>query len=164
MRIKTVFLPLFIAWNATVAVPAQSCPEPGPGWREAVQVRVNALRSEGESCARPTAARLRWSSELERVAEAQADWVAQRGQLEHTGRHGTPLGARVHTAGYRYTRVAENLAWGTATLDDTLALWRRSDGHCRNLLDERVTELALACRIGPGGPWWVMTLGRPQMQ
>ena len=25
-----------------------------------------------------------------------------------------------------------------------------------------VTELALACRRGPGGPWWVMTLGRPQ--
>jgi uncharacterized protein YkwD len=162
MEIKAVFLPLFAALGATVAAPTQSCPDLSAGWREEVQLRINALRSEGESCARPTAARLQWSSELERLAEEQAGWVAQRGQLEHTGRDGTPLGERVRTAGYRYTRVAENLAWGTASLDETLELWRRSEGHCRNLFDDRVTELALVCRRGPGGPWWVMTLGRPQ--
>jgi uncharacterized protein YkwD len=162
MRIKPVFLPLFTAWSTSFAVPAQSCPEPSPGWREEVQLRINALRSEGESCARPTAARLQWSSELERLAQEQAGWVAQRGQLEHTGRDGSALGERARSAGYRYSRVAENLAWGTTSLDETLDLWRRSEGHCRNLFDERVTELALACRPGPGGPWWVMTLGRPQ--
>lgn len=162
MRIKAVFLPLFTAWAATLAAPAQSCPDLSPSWRDEVQLRINALRSEGESCARPTAVRLQWSSELERLADEQAGWVAQRGLLEHTGRDGSPLGERARSAGYRYVRVAENLAWGTASLDETLELWRRSEGHCRNLFDERVTELALVCRRGPGGPWWVMTLARPQ--
>ncbi len=157
-----MFLPLFTAWAAALAAPAQGCPDLSPSWREEVQLRINALRSEGEACARPTAARLQWSSELERLADEQAGWVAQRGLLEHAGRDGAALGERARTAGYRYARVAENLAWGTASLDETLELWRRSEGHCRNLFDERVTELALVCRRGPGGPWWVMTLGRPQ--
>lgn len=161
MRTLLRLLPFAIVLlGSAVPAAADNCPEPSPTWREAVRLRINALRREGEVCGRTASGGLQWSPELERLAATHADWVAQQGVLDHAGRHGAPLGRRARSAGYRYTTVAENLAEGTASLEETLALWRRSESHCRNLYDDSVTDLALACRPGPGGPWWVMELGR----
>lgn len=167
-RFLPSFRPIVLLWVHSLALAAVDCGPASPAWRDEVQSRINALRSQGEACGgsgqSETTASLVWSSTLERMAQEQVAWVAQRGDLDHAGPDGEPLGARARAVGYRFNVVAENLAAGTLSLEDTLVQWRRSDAHCRNLFDAQITEMALACQSGPGGPWWVMALGHRRLK
>lgn len=123
------------------------------------------LRSRGAACGSrgrfaPSGA-LAWSAALEALAQQQAQWVAEYGLLIHTGRGGETIGERAGAAGYRFARIAENLAQGQPSLAAVLDAWTASDGHCVNLHDAEVNEMALACVPGADGrPVWVLVLGR----
>lgn len=129
-------------------------------------VQVNTVRAQGALCGArggmaPSGA-LRWSNALNAVAHKQAVWMADLGHLVHAGRDGETLGQRAAAAGYVYARIGENLAHGQSSLAQALGGWTASQGHCVNLHDAGVTEMALACVPGRDGrAFWVLILGRP---
>jgi uncharacterized protein YkwD len=131
-----------------------------------VLVQVNAARAQGAVCGArggmaPSDA-LRWNAALNTVALRQAVWMADFGMLVHAGREGETLSQRAAAAGYPFARIGENLAHGQATLAQALDGWTASEGHCVNLYDPGVTEMALACVPGRDGrAFWVLILGRP---
>lgn len=127
--------------------------------------QVNAVRAQGAVCGTrgglAPAGELSWNKKLEDMAREQALWMADFGMLVHAGREGQTLSQRAVAAGYSFGRVTENLAHGQTGLAQALASWTASEGHCVNLYDSGVTEMALACVKGPGGrPFWVLVMGR----
>ena len=126
---------------------------------------VSRVRAPGAQCGErgrfAPAAPLVWNAQLEAAAREQAQWMADEGRLAHTGRGGQTLGQRAAGAGY--SRIAENLAHGQASLAAALDAWTQSDGHCANLFDPAVSEMALACVPGADGrAMWVLILARPR--
>lgn len=133
--------------------------------RDAALAAVNAARAQGGRCGslgeRAPAVRLAWHPDLAEAAQRQARWLAERGELLHTGPAGEGLVERVRSAGYAFRRVVENLALGQRSPAETAADWLGSDSHCANLLDPAVNEfgLATACTAS-GDVVWVMVAGR----
>ena len=147
-----------------VAAQAAACPEDA-AWKPRLIEQLNALRASGGLCAGEGSFApgepVRWNPNLETVAVNQAAWMAQKGELVHQGPRGEGLGERVRQADYRLERVAENLAAGYFELEQVLTAWRNSSKHCRNMLDPRFTEVAVACVKASNGPWWAIAFGRP---
>jgi uncharacterized protein YkwD len=144
-------------------------PDPCASFSSAATLQhVAAKRAVGAPCGErghfapaPATARLAWSPVLERVAREQVAWLVDFGLLVHTGRDGETISQRAQAAGYRFARIAENLAHGQADVADVLDAWQASAGHCVNLFDPQVTEMALACAPAPDGrAMWVLVLGR----
>jgi uncharacterized protein YkwD len=133
--------------------------------------QVNAVRERGAACGAdrgaaqpmPPAPALRWSPPLQALALQQARWLAGKGQLAHTGPQGETLRQRADAAAYSYTRIAENVGQGQRSVTQVLSGWTASEGHCLNLYDPGVTEMALVCAPGRDGrPFWALLLARPQ--
>jgi uncharacterized protein YkwD len=131
-----------------------------------ILVQVNATRAQGALCGArggmaPSGA-LGWSEALYALAYRQALWMADFGMLVHAGRDGETLSQRAAAAGYDFARVGENLAHGQGSVAQALNGWTASEGHCVNLYDSDVTEMALACVPGRDGrAFWVLIVGRP---
>lgn len=131
-----------------------------------VLARIDALRAQGRYCGArwfaPAPLPLDWSARLARSAQIYARELAARGRLSHRG-GGADLGERLGRVAYPLGEAAENLALGPQRLDEVLALWLDSPGHCVNLMELQWREAALACaRHTPDGPpVWVLQLGRP---
>ena len=163
---KTPWVALALSLVPLLSLPASARDGCGALAAERVLDAIAQARAQGAHCGRrgafAAAAPLRWSPALERVARQQASWVAEAGQLSHSGRDGQTLAQRAQAAGYHYARIAENLAQGQHDLPETIAAWTASDGHCANLFDGGVSEMALVCApAGNGQPIWVLVLGRP---
>lgn len=95
---------------------------------------------------------------LTQAAAAHARDLVRRGTLGHRGSDGSTLGQRVTRAGYNWSTVAENLALTTAASPrGVVALWMKSRGHRKNLLNREVTQMGLA-HIRT---IWVLVLARP---
>ena len=91
--------------------------------------RVNLYRSrQGLAPLRPDAA-------LARAAEAHARDMAEHANFTHVGSDGAALGARASRAGYRWQRIAENIAGGQASPEAVVDDWMASEGHRANILE-----------------------------
>ena len=149
-------------WPCGAAGAPSACDRVTP---DAALLQVNQARALGAQCGprggmAPSAA-LVWNTQLLALAHQQASWMADHGQLIHTGRDGQTLTQRAIDAGYDYARIAENLAHGQSTVAQALAGWTASEGHCLNLYDSSVSEMALACVPGRDGrAFWALLLGR----
>ena len=128
-------------------------------------LRANAQRGTAPS-ALPGRPPLAWSPRLAAAAEDHSRAMAEQAFFDHVDREGRRVAQRADAAGYRWRSIGENLAAGHRTLDDALRGWLRSEGHCRNLLDERFTDFGLA-RVVSQRPndryrvYWTLVLGRP---
>lgn len=149
----------------TVAT-ASACPGDTPQWRAQIVQQINSLRAAGGACGAAAhtgpLGPLHWNTVLERISNAQAQWLAELGELQHTGRHGELLAERADQAQYRFVRVAENLALGYDREAEVFAGWAGSESHCVNLYDAQVTEVAMTCTVARGGSVWVLALGKPR--
>lgn len=94
---------------------------------------------------------------LQAAAERHGQDMAASGFFSHSGSDGSGVSERVKTQGYGFCFVAENLAKGSLSASDVIALWQSSKGHRQNMLDRRATEFG-AARVGV---LWVLVLGRP---
>lgn len=131
---------------------------------------VNAARAEPRRCgwkkfaAAPPLAR---SALLDRVAGDHAREMASHGRMGHAGNDGSTPAGRATRAGYRWLRIAENVAAGQPTPEDAVASWLASAGHCANLMDPAYTESgigAAAAAAGEEGPhwlYWAQVFGTP---
>jgi uncharacterized protein YkwD len=126
---------------------------------------VNAARAKSRRCgarAFAPAPPLRLDAVLTNVAVGHARDMAQRGRMSHEGSDGSEPAERMTRAGYPWSLVAENVAAGQTNVDEVVATWLESPGHCANIMNAALREMgiALAFEAGsPDGTYWVQTLG-----
>lgn len=128
---------------------------------------VNEARARGARCGGryfPPAPALQLSSVLAGVARGHALDMAEHGYFEHTDLRGESPADRVRAVGYRERLVGENIAYGTASIDETVQGWLDSPEHCENIMDPRFAEMGIAeaaGRTSRRGLYWVQVLAEP---
>ena len=75
--------------------------------------------------------------------------------------HNVYASFRSRIAPYGSPSAAENLAMGTKTFGETLAIWKSSSGHNANLLKPNVTRMGLASASRDGTTYWSLILAAP---
>jgi uncharacterized protein YkwD len=130
--------------------------------------RVNELRAAGAECGNqgsfaPTLP-LVWNEGLAKAAEGHSRDMGTQDYLEHVGRDGSTPAMRVDAQGYAWSMVAENIAGGQPGIAEVMESWRRSPGHCANLMKPGLKEIGVACVRASGTRYrlyWTMVLGTP---
>ncbi len=160
-----------ITGEAVVPVGEANCGE--AAMQSEATVRLSLLRAQPQTCGSrgsfAAAGQVRWSQQLYEAAHVHSLDMANRSYFEHQGPNGDTPAQRVGETGYRYVRVAENIARGRSgasggVLDTAAAmqLWRDSPAHCANLMDGRITEIGLACVVNRNKVrYWTLVLARP---
>lgn len=128
--------------------------------------RINALRAAGASCGSrgvfAAAGAVVWNAALDGAAAAHSHDMATRGYVSHTSPEGDGPGVRIAAQGYDARTWAENIAAGQPDTPAVLAAWMGSDGHCANLMNPGMRDIALACVSAPGTrytTYWTLKLG-----
>jgi uncharacterized protein YkwD len=107
---------------------------------------------------------LRADAALNRAARDHAEELAVRRTLDHTSTNPArrTMTMRIDAAGGAWSRAAENLANVTGPASDvatrTVAMWLRSEGHRRNLLEPAYTHTGVGIAIDERGVWYITQL------
>lgn len=144
-----------------------ACSSIGGGTRSVTPIRVDAGRAAGMISAYRGQSGLGSVRVNSKLMDAAADYARAMGTRDRINHGiGGALPKRVTAAGYNWGAVAENLGAGYASLEDTMAGWKASAGHRRNLLNPRVTEIGIAAVATPPGSeyqnYWALILAAPQ--
>jgi len=100
--------------------------------------------------------RLSVNRRLTAASSAHARNMAARDFFNHKGSDGSTPAKRALRQGYKYCRIAENIAKGQKSLDEVMVAWMNSTKHRDNILDREVREFSL---VRGNGDIWVMNLG-----
>ncbi len=126
-------------------------PEPDPdpvlGFPGQLTEAINELRAQARTCGNQTLAAtlpVSWDDRLALAAERHSTDMATHNFFSHTGSDGLSVAHRVSLQGYSWSRLGENIAAGTITIDATLTLWLDSPGHCVNLMSPLFTQIGAA--------------------
>jgi uncharacterized protein YkwD len=126
---------------------------------------VNAARARSRRCGAQSfgaAPALQLDAILTTVAAAHARDMAARGRMSHLGSDGSEPAERMTRAGYPWALVAENVAAGQRSVDEVIATWLASPGHCSNIMNPLFREFGLGYVFDAGAPdgtYWVQTFG-----
>lgn len=81
------------------------------------------------------------------TAQAHSADMAAHDFVGHNSFSGVALGARIKAAGYAYSLVAENIAWGQKTPEEVVDLWFNesppNDAHRKNILNCALREIGV---------------------
>jgi uncharacterized protein YkwD len=126
--------------------------------REEMLTRVNAVRKKAGLNA------LRLNSMLGKAAQGHAEDMLARGYFSHESPSGTTVRERSRKAGYDWTAIGENIAFGQTSVDEVMETWMDSPGHRKNILSRNFTELGIGLALGkgPDGTYqvlWVQNFG-----
>ncbi len=94
---------------------------------------------------------------LSALAAKQADAMASRGVMDHSVY--APFAQRI--SAYDTAAAAENIAYGTKSFAETLAIWKASSGHNANLLMGDARRIGIASASGHGRTYWALILAAP---
>jgi uncharacterized protein YkwD len=128
---------------------------------------VNAARALPRSCgaqAFEAALPLDWNGTLAAAALAHSRDMAQQSYFDHKGKDGSMVTDRARAAGYRWRRIAENIAAGQESAAEVVDGWLASPGHCSNIMNPAFSEMGAAYAIGTGKKtrvYWTQVLGDP---
>ncbi len=131
-----------------------------PRWQLEMLQEVNKLRARGCRCGSsfmPKAPALRLNPQLSQAAQSHAEDMQKRDYFDHRSPEGKSFGDRVSAANYRWAMVGENIAWNYREVKAVVDGWRRSPGHCRNLMSRSFTEMG----AGMDGVYFVQVLAHP---
>ena len=147
-------------WVVTLAEPL--APFNG-NWRREVLDLVNGFRSERGL------RQLNTDSRLNAAAQTHAEDMAERDYIAHISPDGRTPGKRATVAGYRWSRLLENVAAGQPTPTEAVEVWKASPGHRRAMLDPEIRELGIGYAFLPqddgrvrASHYWALSLGRTQ--
>ena len=91
-----------------------------------------------------------------------ADMV-RRGFFAHQNPDGAQVWDRALAAGYRYRKVAENIASGQRDAAEVVHGWMNSPGHRANILDAELTQIGVGLVSGGRyGTTWTQVFGTPR--
>jgi uncharacterized protein YkwD len=105
------------------------------------------------------------------AAKLQSDQMAQQSTVQglyeamsHTllGVALPTMGNRATYAGYEYSYLGENIAFGYGDATSVMNAWMSSSGHRANILEPNYTEIGVAMKLNPDGvPYYTQVFGRP---
>jgi uncharacterized protein YkwD len=104
-----------------------------------------------------------YNPQLDRMAKVQAENMAYFQKMAHTIPQSQlpTLGDRARHVGYRFGRLAENVALGYPNAETVVQGWMNSSGHRRNILDGTVEETGIGiARSSAGGLYYCQVFGR----
>ncbi len=147
--------------------------------KEAFLKAVNDVRSQGYDCGSegpfaPTTA-LIWSDELYGAAFEHSKDMAEQQDMDHKGSGmesdwtGIAYGKqstsqeRMENNGYQnWTHIGENVAFGQVDTAQVMDAWMKSDGHCKNIMNPKFSEIGMAFVEDAGTPsqkYWTQNFG-----
>lgn len=158
---------VFVAAMAAAVPPASGAPGAHVGGvEEAVAGRMIARVNHHRTLA--GLAPLSPDARLSRAAGEHARAMAEHDFFAHQRNEGDSFSARASAAGYRWRLVAENIAAGLSSPEDTVDGWMDSEGHRRNILDTRLRHAGVGYALIDPDPgrvryrhYWVLKLGAP---
>ena len=104
-----------------------------------------------------------FNPQLDRMAKIQAENMARFQKMSHTIPDASlpTLSDRARYVGYRYHRIAENVALGYPNAETVVEGWMNSSGHRRNILDRDVVETGIGIARSPaGGVYYCQVFGQ----
>ncbi|RFZ85023.1 CAP domain-containing protein [Mucilaginibacter terrenus] len=124
---------------------------------------INKTRQMGCNCGNtyyPPAAPLVWNNNLEKAAQGHAKDMSKRSYFSHTSKDGRSMEDRIVFAGYYFKgfksfMIGENIAFGQTSIDEVMAGWFKSEGHCKNLMNPGFQEVGVA----EVNKYWVQDFG-----
>lgn len=128
---------------------------------------LNKIRSSKRLCGSenyPAVPAINWNHNLYIAAKSHSDDMAENNFFNHKNSRGLSPSDRVTNADYDWRSVAENIAGGENTPEQTFEQWLASPGHCHNLMSSSHTEFALACtrnNISDYRIYWTLVLASP---
>jgi uncharacterized protein YkwD len=156
-------------WQVVLAHPRiiPALPEP-PQMSQEMLALVNQARATPRTCggqAFGAAPPLTWNATLAEAALGHSRDMAEKHYFNHTEPGGSTHADRATRAGYRWSRISENIASGEHTVAQAVADWLDSPGHCANIMNPAMTEMGAAYAVNPANenrtPYWTQMFGRP---
>lgn len=155
------------AWIVLAAPLVPPATSEAPSVSRQVLQLVNDARSKSRRCGWKrfeAAPALALSDALQVAASVQANDMAARSALSHSGSDRSTPAERATRAGYRWRFIGENIASGQATPQQVVAEWLDSPHHCANLMSVDFTDMGVAWAADPkstGGIYWAQVFGSP---
>ena len=129
---------------------------------------INEQRTQEQTCGSESYGpldELTWNALLTSAAQEHSDNMANYDFFSHTGLDESTVSTRVTAQGYTWSSVAENIAAGQTTSQSVVDAWMASDGHCKNIMSENVTEMGLACSENSNVTYtyyWTQVFAKPR--
>jgi uncharacterized protein YkwD len=124
--------------------------------------RMNAFRAKARTCGDQTfaaAPALKWNPQLNLAAQAHSEAMAKARNMDHQLPGEAAFTERAMNAGYNWKMLGENIGI-SPMLNDALAAWETSPGHCKNNMEPGFIDVGLACVVGSNNlKYWAMELG-----
>ena len=130
--------------------------------------RINRARASSRQCGAqsyPAAPPLTWNCTLATVALEHSRDMGERNFFSHTGSDGLSSSQRVTNASYSWRTTGENIAAGLATVEEVMAGWLSSPGHCANIMNDSYTEIGAARYHNSGADYryyWTQLFATPR--
>lgn len=97
---------------------------------------------------------------LRKAARRHSVKMAKANVMSHQLPGEPSLGTRITNAGYTWTLVRENIAYGLSP-KAVMRLWMDSDDHRANILNCRLRHIGVGAISYNGVIWWTQDFGRP---
>lgn len=129
---------------------------------------TNEARAQERTCGPrrfPAAPPLTLAPALTRAAEAHARDMAAHGLFSHIGSNGSTPAERITRAGYRWSRIGENIASDVGTPRKAVADWLASPPHCANIMNARFRQMGVAFAVNDnsaGTIYWTEEFATPR--
>ncbi len=127
-----------------------TAPVSGPETVENNGFEAEVLRLTNEFRAQNGLPALQLDDRLNTAAQKHSQYMAQTGQLSHTGQNGSDPGTRIKAEGVAFRTAGENAAMGQRTPAEVVQGWINSPGHRKNLLNPDYQFMGL----GREGNFW----------
>lgn len=114
------------------------------GYEKQVTKATNAYRASQHKVA------VKHQACVDRWAEGQAKWMAEHGTLEH--RDGR---LRKIIKDCKLTGASENIAWNFSSGTKTVAAWKKSSSHAKNMRAGKMCYIGVGAVKDSSGDWWV---------
>jgi len=117
---------------------------------------LNELRASGFTCPSgqdysPNPVPLKFECRLWKASQLHSQDMADQSYFSHTSSDGRSPWARASAQGINAN--AENIAAGSSTAEAVLEQWKRSDGHCKNMLNPTMKLFAVGYGYSEGSPY-----------
>ena len=122
---------------------------------------VNKARSKGCNCGDeyyPPVDSVKWNAKLEQAAQKHSNDMNDNNFFSHTGSDGSEHHERILSTGYDCGWTGENIANGYTTEEAVVNGWLKSEGHCKNIMNEHYTEMGVAT----AGSYWTQDFAAPK--
>ena len=143
-------------FGVDVEEPAPVAQPPAAGLPGEVVVATNAER------ARYGLTALSLDARLAAAAQGHCEDMIRRAFFSHGNPDGAQVWDRALARGYRYRKIAENIAAGQRTAAEVVRGWMDSPGHRANILDGELTQIGVGHALGGAyGVTWTQVFGIP---